>query len=64
MSTIYPEVCARHKAAGITEQEDGGTSVVFGPAKRIEHVVLRPLDFALGELVEELLHHLRHDVAR
>lgn len=64
MSTVDPQVGPRHEAASVAQQEDGGAAVVLGPAERAEHVVLRPFDLALRELVEQFLHHLRHDVSR
>lgn len=64
MPTIDPQVGPSHEAAGVAEQEDGGAAVVLGPAERAQHVLLRPLDLALRELDEQLLHHLRHDVPR
>ena len=62
MPAVYPQVRPRHEPAGVAEQEDGRATVVLGLAEHVQHVLLRPLNLALWELGEELLHHLRHDV--
>lgn len=64
MPAIDPKISARHEAARIAEQEDGGAAVVLGGAELAEHVLAGPLDLALREPVEQRPHHVRHDVAR
>lgn len=64
MSTINTQIRTSHEAASVAEQEDGRAAVVLGLAELVQHVLLGPLDGAVGELLEQLLHHLRHDVAR
>lgn len=61
---VDAQVGAGHEAAGVGEQEDGGAAVVLGLAQLVEHVLLGPLDGAVGEPLEQPLHHLRHDVPR
>lgn len=63
MSAIDAQVAARHEAAGVAEQEHGGTAVLAGLAEPVEHVVLGPLDLALRVLHEERLDHGGDDVA-
>jgi len=52
-----------HEAAGITDQKHGGATVLFRSRKTLQHVLRRPLRFPLWELLEQLLHHGRHDVS-
>lgn len=42
MSSVDPQVTARHEAACVTEQKNRGTSVLLRGAETVEHVVLCP----------------------
>lgn len=63
MSTVDAQVGARHEATGVAEQEHRRPAVVLGLAQFVQHVLLGPLDLPVGEPLEQLLHHLRDDVA-
>lgn len=52
-----------HEAAGITDQKHGGAAVLFRSRKTLQHVLRGPVRFPLWELLEQLLHHGRHDVS-
>lgn len=63
MATVHAQVATSHEAAGVAEQEHGGTAVLLRARQAAQHVLLGPLVAALGELDEELLDHSSHDVA-
>lgn len=63
MPTIHSQIAASHEAAGITDEEDSCTAVLFRCAESAEHVLLGPFGLAVGELAEELLNHSSDDVA-
>lgn len=63
MPTIHSQIAASHEAAGIADEEDRSTTVLLWCAESAEHVLLRPLGFAVGELAEEFLHHGSDDIA-
>lgn len=64
VATVHAQVAASHETAGITEQENSGTTVLLGTRQTAEHVLLGPLVAALREINEQLLNHSRDDVAR
>lgn len=63
MTTINTQVTTSHEAGSITEQEDGGTAVLFRTGETTEHVLLGPLVATVGEVDEELLDHGGDNVA-
>ena len=63
MPTINPQITARHERAGITDEEDRGAAVLLRHGELAEHVLRGPVAAAVGELLEERLHHGRDDVA-
>ena len=63
MTTIHAQIASRHKAACVAEQKDRSTSVLLWTRQTAQHVLFRPLLSTLGELLEEILYHLCHDVA-
>lgn len=64
MATVDTDIAASHEAAGIAEEEDGGSAVVLRGGQTAKHVLLGPLGAALGVLDEQLLNHGSDDVAR
>lgn len=64
MATVNAEIAARHEAAGVAEEEDGGAAVLVGRGQTTQHVMLGPFVAALGELLEQLLDHGSDNVAR
>lgn len=64
MSTIDTEITSRHEAAGIAEQEYGSTAIFLGDTESLKHVLLGPLLFSLGVVVEQVQQHLSQDVTR
>jgi hypothetical protein len=62
MTTIDAQVAASHEAAGVAQQEDGSSTVIFRAAQLAQHVLLGPLGLALRESLEQLLDHLGDDV--
>lgn len=64
MSTINPQIRARHETARITEQEDRRAAVLFRITQPLEHVGIRPSGPALRESFKEAGRHGGHDVAR
>lgn len=60
---IDAQIGARHEAASVAEQEDGGTAVVLGAAQLAEHVLAGPLDLAVGKFVEQRPHHICDNVS-
>ena len=63
MTTVNAQVGTSHEAAGITDQKDTGATELVRQRQATEHVFLGPLLLAVGEVVEEVLQHLGHDVA-
>lgn len=63
MATVHPQIASRHKAAGIADQKHSRATVFLGPRQATQHVLLGPFLAALGELHEQVLDHLRDDVA-
>ena len=64
MPPVNPQVTPSHETARVAQKEDGGAAVLGRLAQAAQHVLLRPLGAALGELDEEGLDHVRDDVAR
>lgn len=64
MATVHAQITTSHETACIAEQEHRRTAVLLGTGQTAQHVLLGPLVAALGELDEQLLDHLRDDVAR
>lgn len=62
MSTVNTEVTSRHEAAGVAEQEYGSTAIFLGDTESLKHVLLGPLLFSLGVVVEQIQQHLGQDV--
>jgi hypothetical protein len=63
MTSVDAEIAARHEAAGVAEEKDGGTTVLLGSAEAAEHVLLGPSGLAVGVVDEQILQHLGQDVA-
>lgn len=64
MATVHAQITTSHETACIAEQEHCRTAVLLGTGQTAQHVLLGPLVAALGVLDEQLLDHLRDDVAR
>jgi len=63
MPTIDPHIGSRHEGARITDQEDGGSTVLAWLAQLAEHILCRPISSAFGILLEQCFDHGCHDVA-
>ena len=64
MAPINPQITPGHKTTRIADQEHRGPAVLLRHAQFAQHILRRPVAPALGELLEQRLHHPRHDVAR
>ena len=58
MSAVNTKVATRHEAAGIAEEEDGGTAILVRLAESLKHVLRGPLPLSLGILFKEVEEHL------
>ena len=63
MATIDPQIAARHEAAGIADQEHGGSTVFLRRAQLAQHILRWPISSALRILLEKRLDHRSHDIA-
>lgn len=64
MSAVNAEVAARHEAAGIAEEEEGGTAIFLRLAESLEHVLRGPLRLSLWILFKQIEEHLCCAVSR
>ena len=63
MTTIDPQITARHEAARIANAKHRSTPVLLGNTELAEHVLRGPVALALGVLFEQRLDHGGRDVA-
>lgn len=63
MASIYAQITACHETTGVTDQECCGPSVFLRLAETAQHVLLWPLNAALGVFDEEVFYHCGYDVA-
>jgi hypothetical protein len=63
VATVNAQISTSHEAAGITDQKHTSATELVRQRQATEHVFLGPLLLAVGEVVEQVLQHLGHDVA-
>lgn len=61
---INLHIRCRHEAARIAEQEHGRAAILSRLTQLAEHILRGPVPPPLGVLLEERLHHGRHNVPR
>jgi hypothetical protein len=52
MSAVNTEITPCHEAAGVAEEEHGSTAIFLGDAESLKHVLLGPLLFPFGVIIE------------
>lgn len=63
MSAIHAQITPRHKATGVTKQEDSSATILAGGRHAAEHILFGPVCATVGELFKQFLDHGGDDVA-
>lgn len=64
MSAINLHISGSHEAARLTQQEDSRATVLLRLTELAKHVLRGPVSLSIRVLLEQLLHHCGHDIAR